>query len=105
MATVKENLIAAKALIDTPEKWSKGDWSDNGGCLCALGAANLAATGMFDCVKHDLERALEAALPTGFRTTSGNLRLVPRFNDHRDTTHADIMALFDRAIAAQDGAS
>jgi hypothetical protein len=29
-------------------------------------------------------------------------RPVYAFNDHPDTTHADIMALFDRAIAAQE---
>jgi hypothetical protein len=96
MATVKENLIAARALIDMPEKWGKGSYQE-GGCHCAIGAV-LKVQGLLgiSCFAGDEENALKAALPT--------LDMVEHFNDHPFTTHADIMALFDRAIAAQDGA-
>lgn len=87
MATVKENLIAAKALIDTPEKWIKGELSKNG-CYCALGAVQRASN--YNVRTKD---ALYDALPdVGIMT----------FNDDPNTTHSDIMALFDRAIAAEE---
>lgn len=101
MNTVKDNLIAAKALIDTPEKWGKEDYEPRPGCFCLAGA--LAKT--FDlpaepatCESGPEYRALYAQVPRGPWTGPVN------FNDHPDTTHADIMALFDRAIAAQGDA-
>ena len=92
MATVKENLIAARALIDTPEKWGKGKGNVGPkGCLCALGALGRVrdadwreADALFDALEGRWED-----------------RSVHAFNDHPDTTHADVMALYDRAIAAQ----
>jgi hypothetical protein len=41
--------------------------------------------------------ALVAVLPVGFGST-----LISEFNDDPDTTHADVLALFDRAIAAAE---
>lgn len=99
MATVKENLIAAKALIDTPEKWGKEAYSPKPGCFCALGA--IAAVHESDPEQYIFveDRALCAALGVA-RTAQ-----VAEFNDDPATTHADIMALFQRAIDAQDGQS
>lgn len=99
--TVKENLIAAKALIDTPEKWGKGDYETSPGCYCVLGAI-AAATG------HDPEEpwldlplTIRKQLKLAMMDDAADMDLCD-YNDHPDTTHADIMALFDRAIAAQD---
>jgi hypothetical protein len=94
MATVKENLIAARALIDTPEKWGKGAWHSRG-CFCAIGAV-LEAQGKLGRAAYggETEVALMHALPAGIGS-------VEDFNDQFRTTHADIMALFDRAIEAQ----
>jgi len=105
---VREDLIAAKALIDTPEKWGKGLDSFTRsygtspiGATCAMGACNAIAhvrSGYFghrnDGLFILLAKALRAQLPVG--------RSVPDFNDAPTTTHADIMALFDRAIAAAE---
>jgi hypothetical protein len=100
MATVKENLIAAKALIDTPEKWGKGGYRDPfTGRLCAYGALGVAERGDARNYSEALAYRLRVAVPDRFHGR------VAEYNDHPDTTHADIMALFDRAIAAQDGAS
>lgn len=97
MATVKENLIAAKALIDTPQKWKKNGWGSNG-CYCALGAlmraSNAHVLRIVDRSNPDT-KALLSAVPEPFES-------VVAYNDHSSTTHADIMALFDRAIAAAD---
>ena len=88
---LKDDLIAAKALIDTPEKWGKGNGrvSPQAPRLCVLGACRRDA---------DVAHALADALPNDW---GGHL--VHQFNDHPSTTHADIMALFDRAIAKAAG--
>jgi hypothetical protein len=59
MNIVKENLIKAKALIDTPDKWSKGGLIDNNGCLCSLGAIAVA-TGI--STKDDLTSRLDYSM-------------------------------------------
>ena len=93
-------LKAARALIDTPEKWTRGlNARDAHGqdvrpnsleavCFCARGAIIRSAG--FEHI--DAYELLQNALPIG-----GN-DFVPAYNDNPDTTHADIMALFDRAI-------
>lgn len=104
-ATVKENLIAARALIDTPEKWIKGEFGDMvSGCYCSIGAvaAVLGISGEETELNSKEAGALARAMPGGWGEDG---ICVPDFNDADATTHADIMALFDRAIAAQDGAS
>lgn len=96
MASVKENLIAARALIDTPEKWGKGSFRAVDGCLCAVGALGVATTGNAHDWSASAYNALYDALP---ETAYAG---VPSYNDNPNTTHAEIMALFDRAIAAQE---
>lgn len=109
MGTLKDDLIAAKALIDTPEKWCQGldGYTSNEAVpLCAHGACfRRAVLADNDAVEYALRSALRAALPL----VSANVRAtrtredfgtVPEFNDHPATTHADVMALFDRAIAS-----
>lgn len=93
--SLKDDLIAARALIDTPEKWGKGagTYLRHSGPACAHEALRRASpTG------HDqLRRYLKLALPNGCAHAS-----VPDFNDADTTTHAGIMALFQRAIDAAE---
>jgi hypothetical protein len=92
---VKENLIAARALIDMPEKWGKGSRGLRGTRECAM-----TACGALKLKSHEFDGvrlALTAALPHGSDLTAP---AVVRFNDDPSTTHTDIMALFDRAIAS-----
>jgi hypothetical protein len=51
-----------------------------------------------DCGLWDV---LKEALPQPWGVLKHPGYAVGEFNDHPTTTHADIMALFDRAIAAQ----
>ena len=101
--SVKEILIAAKALIDTPEKWLKGALSTGDDtCFCAMGA--LGHAGGFGLVASDKTPELASLLdsiPASFVWVTDKHRLAA-YNDDPATTHADIMALFDRAIAAAD---
>ncbi|MBO9437308.1 hypothetical protein J7354_01410 [Sulfitobacter sp. R18_2] len=106
---IADLLRKAKARIGTPEKWGKGEFfTDHPGSdlrdfdefpsdcpACAYGASAWA-TGSKETTAVDL--ALEAALPEGFG-------YVNFFNDHPAVTHDDIMALFDRAIAAEEATS
>lgn len=86
--TLADDLRAARALIDTPEKWGKA----KGSGLCVLQACN-RATG-FD--PKAAMNALEHELGVD------GLRKVIQWNDDPATIHADIMALFDRAIATAE---
>lgn len=106
MTKTSELLRAAKAKIEDPKRWTKGDTAlDSRGervgardatacCWCSMGA--LSAAG--------------AIVPTGDDPATCMLRrcIMPRkpygaslveFNDAPATTHADVMALFERAIA------
>ncbi len=88
--TLAEDLRAAKALIDTPEKWHQGWYRNGKGAFCALGACREVTHGKGGDASP-AATALKEALPDKWPT-------VVIFNDAADTTHADIMALFDRAI-------
>lgn len=93
-----ENLKAAKALIDTPEKWGKGTYEPGPDCYCVVGALK-AANGWseFEVWNTKAINALYSACDDRFEG-------IVDLNDHPDTTHADIMALIDRAIAAAEAA-
>lgn len=89
--TLKDDLIAARALIDTPEKWGKGvgTYCRSTGPACAHEALRRSKGPGHET----LRKYLSAVLPQGFTFTT-------TFNDDPSTTHADILALFDRAIEA-----
>jgi hypothetical protein len=93
------DLIAARDLIDTPEKWTKG--IDQKGCaMCALWAVSTVTNpdaSSWSPRWDAAAKALAAAVPSGVDRSLGHP--VVAFNDADDTTHADIMALYDRAIA------
>ena len=93
-----EDLRKAKALIDAPEKWVKG-CVERGGGHCIVGAISVA-TGVavghfFGTSALDVYEALQRAI--GDRDA-----IVAHFNDNPRTQHADIMSLFDHAIAAAE---
>lgn len=99
--SLANDLRAARALIDAPERWTKGVFCLDGK-YCALGAAlAVSIPGL------PIELALSDAVPASFHNYGWHLRIVRivRFNDAPATTHADIMALFDRAIAKAEAAS
>lgn len=87
MSSVKENLIAARALIDTPEKtFAHGD---------NLHAVQYA----FDVVIPPFEEVHYAACFKALRAANNGDRVASWI---RSATHPEILALFDRAIAAQE---
>lgn len=85
--SVKADLIEARAVIADPAKWFKGSRSASG--FCAVSAIHFVTGTGGDLIA--CRKALEAELTRGWSS-------VIMYNDARTTTHADIMALFDRAI-------
>lgn len=101
MATTVEVLQAARAKIEKPETWIKGDYArtapdgnpigpacDNAKCWCTAGAVDAAS----DYTYTNAWYYLTLALPSPWVE-------IVHFNDAPDTTHDDVLALFDRAIA------
>lgn len=98
MKTALEILKEARAIIATPGKWTKGEFardkegnkvgicSPDASQFCAVGAINRIGRAAGD-VTFARAAFLEAE-PAGVW-----------FNDHPNTTHADVLAAFDRAIA------
>lgn len=101
--TPLETLKAARQLISDPAKWTQGELArdadgkqvppldDNATCWCSIGALRKAA-GFGDIYKGPFG-ALYFKVPT-----KGS---VSDFNDTH--THAEVLALFDAAIAELEG--
>lgn len=105
---LKDNLIAARALIDTPEKWTRHTFARNAD---GLPVNNDSEKAVCFCIMGAVGRVTEcySAAITPWREMTNALREanaitanfgIPHFNDRFDTTHADVLALFDEAIAA-----
>lgn len=106
-------LRAARELIAVPAHWTKGVAAMNADgyevdalcvdatCFCTVGALNratrtqeAAAERAYDLYKAARERLVNKAL-----RGSG----LVDFNDHPGTTHEDVLAMFDAAIAELEG--
>jgi hypothetical protein len=107
MTDVLDVLIAARA--EVAKGWAKGadyaGWTSSEGGVCAMGGIYRSAK-TDECRYADLYGAAASALaphvPADFECAyySGPA-MVGEFNDHPSTTKADVLALFDRAIAAE----
>ncbi len=103
-AEVAAVLRDARALIEDPERWTKrGFVSYNAVGLesyCALGAvAELKISGKRIPTADRADAWYSLAVAAGGTHWSA----VGYFNDGPDTSHADVLALFDRAIADEEG--
>ena len=84
--TTRETLIAARGLIDTPEKWCQ-DAYERDGRRCALAAVNQGWRG------PEAYHALLIAC-------GDDAKSIGEWNDAPERTHAEVMEAFDRAIEA-----
>lgn len=99
---LRDDLIAARALIDTPDKWTQHTYARNPHgeitfpeegdaiCFCGQGA-------VFRVLGNSNSDRLDAALEA-LNQAAGCYFV--KLNDDPATTHADVLAVFDRAIAA-----
>jgi hypothetical protein len=92
--TPSEILTAARELISVPERWTQGDYAkDKDGRSCLEddeGAVCYCSVGAISKVRFS-----SVALEFLAREAGG---YIPDFNDTH--THAEVIAAFDRAIAA-----
>ena len=99
--TPLETLKAARQLISDPAKWTQG-WfarnalgelvdvdSSSAVCFCSIGALCRVESAAYSEAKRTLERNISDGLSLGW------------FNDTH--THAEVLALFDAAIAELEG--
>lgn len=100
---ITEVFVAAKALIDTPEKHTKGVAARNAKgisvsahhreavCFCSIGAINLAShkvnSNWYSCSWQDAQDIFRKA---------NEIDSIAEFND--SATHANVMQAFDKAI-------
>lgn len=101
MTTTKQTLIAARALISTNARWTQyypardanglacGPEDERAFCFCALGALDRATNSSGDSYDKALD-TLQNFM--GLR--------VDVFNDNH--THAEVLAMFDKAIEASE---
>lgn len=93
--TVVEVLQKARALISKPENWCQHVFKqrNNTGAMsyCAMGAVNEASR---------WHPEIHPACVLALRDAGGfsPIMTIPRYNDTH--THAEVLALFDKAIAA-----
>lgn len=99
-----EVLKAGRALIDTPEKWTKGvsarmadgrgcsPWDDAAVCFCSIGALDRLhrATASYE----EAQEALKVLRFVSYVQTG--IDEVFRFNDSH--SHAEVLAVWDAAI-------
>ncbi len=95
-------LREARALIENPEDWTKGAYHANG-CWCAVGAVMEVTN------EWELHRAATEALDNARRVQKSKYN-APRerviaYNDNSKTKHHNVLALFDRAIAAEEASA
>lgn len=88
-------LRAARAKIEDPRNWVKhvpNDDESERGLVCAMSSVSYARSRYEPFLVYEALNALSTSLPD--RRWNGD---VAYFNDAPETTHADILALFDRA--------
>src|SRR5688572_29644934 len=92
--TASQVLMAARALISDPAVWGQGQYgmsgSVPGGRICSAMAIYEAASPCEAVEREPAYRYLKSVCGRG---------VVAYWNDDPRTTHADVMAAFDRAIA------
>lgn len=105
-AEIKDTLIAARAKIASPDLWLKGlnakdvegtpvEPDDPLACkFCIIGAIRSAEAATDKKTFHKAYKHLKHYLPS----KCDNFGSI--FNDAPETTHADVLSLFDRAIGA-----
>ena len=109
-----DDLREARKVIERPESWTKGQYAKMASgrkahsplmqqavCFCAVGAVCKAVGEVDECLPRSrrLTDFLREFVPENKRAS---LRGIVAYNDRKSTTHADILNLFDRAIAAAE---
>jgi len=104
--TTKQVLIAARALIDAPEKWTKGESARRANGLPTTvhspDACQFCIEGAIRTASGEPTRPLAYIGAIAAFSEAADRPCQPAFayNDAEATTHADILGALDKAIAA-----
>lgn len=101
--TTHEVLVAARNRLSDPENWCPEGTHGEGGQMCvAITIADISGTDEMDEYGPLYEPACGAVLDVLGRSRGrlGNGVVVGYWNDAPETTHADVLSVLDRAIAA-----
>ena len=93
MTETRDVLIAARALIDTPEKWFGKNVTARLDSLCMVWAVSVVTRGRPREQRQAALDALRSALPPSARKN------IIAYNDTH--THRAVMRIMDRAIEAE----
>lgn len=91
-------LRKARALIDSPEKWCKVDFSQNDERFCIVGAI-IRSVRIYD--HNEAMRTIDR-VTAPLKQAAGQTTLMC-WNDAPERTHAEVMEAFDRAIILAGG--
>jgi hypothetical protein len=102
-------LKEARQWLSDPAHWHKGGFAPNNNdnpqvaeATCAWGACSRAAgSDNFYDIGTDAENAAARLLSIQLGARPDDALAISDFNDLPDTTHDDVVALFDRAISAR----
>ena len=104
MSAVREVLVNARELISKPEAWTKRSYARSAGgdpvvpyspkaaCWCVSGAISISGRDI--TVRWAARDAILFAAGTSVMD-------VPTWNDAPERTHAEVLAVFDKAIEAE----
>jgi hypothetical protein len=96
-----EILKGARELLSDESKWRRDIYIEEKGNVacgyCIMGATTIAAAGRMP-LSNRADELLRDALPLQYQGS------IADFNDDPKTTHADVLALLDRAIAQEASA-
>ena len=91
---VTQTILKARELLSDPDKWFKGSMTNRAhNAFCVMGAIRVVTTG--DALTWNRKTVEASNRVAGF--VPG---IVSAFNDDPNTTHADVLALLDRAALA-----
>lgn len=96
---VSQVILKARELLSDPKKWTQGQYcTEARDAFCIIGAVHEAAGAQPDAgISPVASKACERISITA--------KMHPaNFNDNKNTTHADVLALLDRAALSKAGA-
>ena len=98
---IRARLVAARKLIEIPERWTRLEYFRKARGFKAYCASAAIYTAVGQCVDAE---TVKAHLKATIERHTGKTRDVAAWNDHPDRTHPEVMQMFAWAIAEADSA-
>lgn len=90
----------AREILSEPKRWHQGDYvSEDGERVCMLGALGQASERNPRSTLVSFGTPLGRAMDLVQQHLPGRFLDIPAFNDSTETTHADVLTVFDKTLA------